>query len=123
MAENERNNSKIQKIPRYLFLCGHGAKRSPTAARIGQKIADRQDKNVDISFGGIHYASQDIEIMRSYWASFDVIFALDRYVESKLVTYYEVPRDKIVNLDISDNYERDDLEMVETLEEKLKGLI
>lgn len=108
---------------KYLILGDHSENRVLIALRVAQKIADRAEKEIDFYRNGIHDLEQNVDIMRPYWLGFDKIMALDKHIQSKLLTYYEVEENKVVCLNVSENQEREDRELIETLEERLRNLI
>ena len=106
-------------MARYLFLCGEGVKRSPTAAAVARRLALARGVQIETEYGGINYVSA--EAAPGLRARFDRFVVMERYMADRLAALGIEP-ERIVCLDIPDRYERGAPELVAMLEERLAAL-
>jgi predicted protein tyrosine phosphatase len=115
----------------YLFACLANRQRSPTAQRVFQEmliesgykvwnVNAMKDADFEVCSAGT-YADEDANDMTSDLGErMDVIFAMSESILEDLVRNFEVPRKKIINLDIPDIYPRNDPNLVKILKNKLR---
>ena len=105
---------------RYLFLCGEGWKRSPTAVTVARELAARRGLSIEAESGGIAHLRP--EAVPHLLKRYDAFVVMERYMQDELVRR-GVPRTSIVCLGIPDRYERNDQELVKILEKKLATVV
>ncbi len=102
----------------YLFVCYANMERSPTAEVVCRRIATENGLDIEASSAGIsHGAYRPLTKRMADLA--DKIFVMEPNMEREMVEKYGQNPAKIVCLNIPDIYERDDPELVWTLEQKL----
>jgi len=107
----------------YLFLCHHGAKRSPTAASVAREIAEARGLDIEMNYGAadaIH--SGNAEYMTKHLARYEKIIVMQKDIAKKLGGL-GIEKSRIFCLNIGDNYERQDEQLRKILREKLDDLI
>jgi len=123
-----------------LFVCASNLNRSHRAAEVFGELAKKAGYKVTVESAGIkafpnmepsyllgaYGVSQSTQITREMASKTDKLIVLDQLVEANLIKLFEVPREKIINLEIPDIYSKlaDNLtELYDPLEEKLEPLI
>jgi len=102
----------------YLFVCYANMDRSPTAEAVCRRIASENGLDIQVSSAGTsHGANRPVTKRIADLA--DRIFVMEPHMVREMVVEYGQNPAKIVCLDISDIYERDEPELVWTLEQKL----
>ncbi len=106
-------------MKKVLFLCSKNRLRSPTAEAIFSNVDDWEVYSAGISNDAeVHVSSEDIE-----WADF--IFVMEKAHKKKLSSKFgHVIKDqKVISLDIPDEYEYMDKKLIEILQSKVPGLV
>ena len=106
-------------MKKVLFLCSKNKLRSPTAEAIFSNVDDWEVYSAGISNDAEVYVSvEDIE-----WADF--IFVKEKAHKKKLSSKFgRVIKDqKVISLDIPDDYEYMDEKLIEILQSKVPGLV
>ncbi len=96
----------------YLFVCHANADRSPTAEAVCRKIAADNDLEIEASSAGVSRGANR-PVTKEMADLADKIFVMEMVEE-----YGQNPA-KVICLDILDIYERNEPELVRTLEQKL----
>lgn len=127
--DNSNKVSLIEGFMKYLFICKSGIDRSPTAMDVMDELAQKNRLDIEASrraLDSITFYSD--EFLRGYFELFDVVFVMEKSMgERVLRTGYG--DDRVVCLNIEDNYYRGQAHLVHTLEGlltdylKKKGLI
>jgi predicted protein tyrosine phosphatase len=101
-----------------LFVCYANVDRSPTAETVCRRIAAENGLDIEArSAGTSHGANRPVTKKMADLA--DKIFVMERGMVSEMVEKYGQNPAKVICLDIPDIYERDEPELVRTLEQKL----
>ena len=106
-------------MKKVLFLCNKNKLRSPTAEAIFSNVDDWEVYSAGISNDAeVHVSVEDIE-----WADF--IFVMEKSHKKKLSSKFgRVIKDqKVISLDIPDDYEYMDEKLIEILQSKVPGLV
>ena len=102
----------------YLFVCYANVDRSPTAEVVCRRIAAENSLDIEVSSAGTSDGA--IRPVTKRMADLaDKIFVMEAYMATEMVVGYGQNPAKIVCLDIPDVYERDELELVRLLQQKL----
>jgi len=102
----------------YLFVCYANVDRSPTAEAVCRSIAVENGLEIEASSAGTSRGA--IRPVTKHIADLaDMIFVMERGMVTEMVEEYGQDPAKILCLDILDTYERDEPELVGTLEHKL----
>ena len=102
----------------YLFVCYANVDRSPTAEVVCRRIAAENGLDIEASSAGTsHGANRPVTKHMADLA--DKIFVMEREMLTTMLEQYGQNPAKVVCLDIPDIYERDEPELVWTLEQKL----
>jgi predicted protein tyrosine phosphatase len=108
----------------YLFICDYGVRRSPTAAMVARDLASKKGTKINADSGTIDLPfSGTKEQLGKYFNRYDFVFAMDERIANKLESRLGIEKDKIINLDIEDNYEAYSDELITILRNKLKRYI
>ena len=118
----------------YVFVCHANRQRSPTGQRVfedmllekGYNVWNRNalfDADYEVISAGTYADENANEMREELGQQAEIVFAMSSPILEDLVTNFNVPRQKIVNLDIPDVYERDSPDLVEILREKLQQYI
>ena len=120
----------------YLFVCRANWQRSPTAERVFQEMLVEAgykvwgvnsfiDSDYEVCSTGINSSDNDssAEMSSELGERMNVIFTMEEQILEELVRSYNVPREKMVNLDIPDNYERNESALVNILRDKLRPYV
>ncbi len=127
----------MKKPTRYLFVCRFNQNRSKTGEAVfrkmleekGFKVGSLEDKTgYDYYAGAAGMECQNTEHSKKYTQelgdSVDFVFAADRQIDMQLELYLTVPRKKLANLRIPDNYNitypDEKAELEEILRDKLE---
>ena len=102
----------------YLFVCYGNMERSPTAEAVCQRIASENGLDIEASSAGTSDRA-DRPVTKRMADLADKIFVMEPSMVMEMVEEYGQNPGKIVCLDIPDIYERDEPELVRTLEQKL----
>jgi predicted protein tyrosine phosphatase len=111
-------------MERYLFICSGGKNRSPGAVYIAKSIAKRRDKVIEADYGAI-----DIEIpvekerVAKHFEKYTKVFIMEESMRAKVIQKLGIANDRIINLDVPDNYENGDKALVDILERKIEKFI
>ena len=106
-------------MKKVLFLCSKNKLRSPTAEAIFSNVDGWEVYSAGISNDAeVHVSAEDIE-----WADF--IFVMEKTHKKKLSSKFgRVIKDqKVISLDIPDDYEYMDEKLIEILQSKVPGLV
>tara|TARA_B100001063_G_scaffold20462_1_gene15752 strand:+ start:116 stop:439 length:324 start_codon:yes stop_codon:yes gene_type:complete len=106
-------------MKKLLFLCSKNKLRSPTAEAIFSSVEGWEVYSAGISNDAVtHVSVEDIE-----WA--DIIFVMEKSHKKKLSNKFgRVIKDqKIISLDIPDDYEYMDEKLIEILQSKVPVLV
>ncbi len=106
-------------MKKVLFLCSKNKLRSPTAEAIFSNVEGWEVYSAGISNDAeVHVSVEDIE-----WA--DIIFVMEKAHKKKLSSKFgRVIKDqKVISLDIPDDYEYMDEKLIEILQSKVPGLV
>ncbi len=112
---------------KYLFVCEGNADRSPTAARICREMANERGLELEVQSSGLKVEGGR-QLTREMAESADKIFVMEDYMVREVVQDYCQAEEKIVCLNVRDDYdtaypqERERLEQIfrEKLEYYLK---
>lgn len=109
-------------MKKYLFVCYANKNRSPTAEYVCNEIA--KEKGLEIKANSAGYCADDDcnELSEFLLETSDKIFLMEENMIKILERNYEtkIPKDKIVVLDIPDEYQRGQPELVNILRYKLE---
>jgi len=106
-------------MKKVLFLCSKNKLRSPTAEAIFSNVEGWEVYSAGISNDAeVHVSVEDIE-----WA--DIIFVMEKAHKKKLSSKFgRVIKDqKVISLDIPDDYEYMDEKLIGILQSKVPGLV
>ena len=106
-------------MKKILFLCSKNKRRSPTAEAIFSNVEGWEVYSAGISNDAeVHVSVEDIE-----WA--DIIFVMEKTHKNKLSSKFRgvIKDQKVISLDIPDNYEYMDEKLIEILQSKVPGLV
>tara|TARA_B100000780_G_C21052043_1_gene422516 strand:+ start:65 stop:388 length:324 start_codon:yes stop_codon:yes gene_type:complete len=101
------------------FLCSKNKLRSPTAEAIFSNVEGWKVYSAGISNDAeVHVSVEDIE-----WA--DIIFVMEKTHKNKLSSKFRrvIKDQKVISLDIPDDYEYMDEKLIEILQSKVPGLV
>ncbi len=98
---------------RILFVCTGNIARSPTA----EKLFTGREKFEVISAGTWIRARKKVTINLIDWS--DIIFVMENYHKKAILNLKPTAKNKIIVLNISDRYFRDDPELIKILKLKL----
>lgn len=102
----------------YLFVCYANADRSPTAEAVCRKIAADNGLEIEASSAGVSRGANR-PVTKEMADLADKIFVMERGMVMEMVEEYGQNPAKVVCLNIPDIYERNEPELVRTLEQKL----
>ncbi len=102
----------------YLFVCYANADRSPTAEAVCRKIAAENGLEIMASSGGVSRGANR-PVTKDMADLADKIFVMEPDMVTEMVEEYGQNPAKVVCLNIADIYERNEPELVRTLEQKL----
>jgi len=102
----------------YLFVCYANVDRSPTAEAVCRKIAADNGLEIEASSAGVSRGANR-PVTKEMADLADKIFVMERGMVMEMVEEYGQNPAKVVCLDILDIYERNEPELVKTLEQKL----
>ena len=95
-------------LPEYMAVCSMGYNRSPTCAEKFREMA-KEDRGLDIEVGFMGLDIEESELgethTRTVLNNVKIIFAMDERLKSKVVHKYHIRESRVVNLDISDDYD------------------
>jgi len=106
-------------VKKVLFLCSKNKLRSPTAEAIFSNVDDWEVYSAGVSNDSeVHVSLEDIE-----WA--DYIFVMEKAHKKKLSSKFgrAIKDQKVISLDIPDDYEYMDEKLVEILQSKVPSLV
>jgi len=106
-------------MKKVFFLCSKNKRRSPTAEAIFSNVEGWEVYSAGISNDAeVHVSVEDIE-----WA--DIIFVMEKTHKNKLSSKFRgvIKDQKVISLDIPDNYEYMDEKLIEILQSKVPGLV
>jgi predicted protein tyrosine phosphatase len=106
-------------MKKVLFLCSKNKLRSPTAEAIFSNVEGWEVYSAGISNDAeTHVSVEDIE-----WA--DIIFVMENAHKKKLSNKFGrvIKKQKVISLDIPDDYEYMDEKLIEILQSKVPGLV
>ncbi len=92
---------------KYTFICNYGKNRSPTAARVSEELAQERDVQIKADFLALYpeeseaYEQKEAEKLKQS----DRIFVMTPEIGETVMKRYHVPKDKIICLEIEDNYD------------------
>lgn len=104
-------------MKKYLFLCAVGQNRSPTAARVAKEIAREKDLELEASYGGYDFLEEN-KVSREHFDNYDLIVVMEDYMKKGLIEL-GIQKKKIRNLEIPDEYNRNDPVLVNILRNSL----
>jgi len=88
---------------RYLCICSMGRNRSPTAVEVLYELAEERKTEVYAEHYGIrnkkHYMTS------SRVESFDYVLVMDILTKWEVENACDIPEDRVVNLNVPDNYD------------------
>ena len=117
-AYDDDEGVKMPERLHYLFVCYANMERSPTAEAVCRRIAAENGLSTETSSAGTsHGANRPVTKRIADLA--DKIFVMERGMLTTMLQKYGQNPAKVVCLDIPDIYERDEPELVWTLEQKL----
>ncbi len=97
-----------------LFICNANLQRSPTAEELFR------EKGYETKSVGIHpLAETQISQQALDWAN--KIYVMEEFQKQFLLKNFNISENKIMNLNISDIYERNSPELKKILEDKIKN--
>ena len=102
-------------MPNILFLCSKNRLRSPTAEAIFSSVEGWSVYSAGVSHDAkVHLSSEDIQ-----WA--DYVFVMERTHKKKLSALFgsHIKHQKVISLDIPDDYEYMDEKLIAILQEKV----
>ena len=102
----------------YLFVCYANMERSPTAEAVCRRIAAENGLDIEASSAGTSDGAYR-PLTKRIADLADKIFVMEEHMGREMVEEFGENPAKIICLDIPDIYERDDPELVWTLEQKL----
>lgn len=106
-------------MKKVLFLCSKNKLRSPTAEAIFSDVEGWEVYSAGISNDAeVHVSTEDLE-----WA--DYIFVMEKTHKKKLKNKFaqSIKDQKVISLDIPDNYQYMDEKLIEILRSKVPGLV
>jgi predicted protein tyrosine phosphatase len=102
----------------YLFVCYANVDRSPTAEAVCRRIATENGLDLEASSAGTSRGANR-PVTKHLADLADKIFVMERGMVREMILEYGQNPAKIICLDIPDVYERDEPELVRTLEQRL----
>lgn len=132
IRKNKVYQRRLEEIPKEILFVCHGHKeRSPTAERIFCGLVHKagyrifgidgfENYEVRIDSAGIRAWEEGRQLTTEISCISDIIFAMDPYIECCLIDEFRQPRNKIINLNIKDQYRTGDLDLIEILNKRLK---
>ncbi len=106
-------------MKKILFLCSKNKLRSPTAEAIFSNVEGWEVYSAGVSNDAeVHVSLEDIE-----WA--DYIFVMEKAHKNKLSSKYgsAIKNQKVISLDIPDDYEYMDEKLINILQSKVPALV
>jgi predicted protein tyrosine phosphatase len=90
----------------YMFICDCGVNRSPAGARVFRQMAEESGKRITTDFMGfgIPESRAGERIVGKVLQSTRKVFVMDDSRRKEVINTYGVPEEKVVNLDIPDEY-------------------
>jgi predicted protein tyrosine phosphatase len=109
-------------MEKYLFVCLSNENRSPTAESVCKRIIKEKGLEIQVSSAGIdpQEDSNANPLSDFLIQSCDVLFVMESCMTKTIKESYTSKPKRIVNLDIKDNYRRDDPELIYLLNLKLE---
>ncbi len=111
--------NKLKTKKHVLFICSKNKLRSPTAEAIFSDVTDWEVYSAGVSHDAeVHVSAEDIE-----WA--DYIFVMEKAHKKKLAQKFGklINYQKVVSLDIPDDFEYMDERLIELLQAKVPPLV
>lgn len=105
---------------KYLFVCGAGVDRSPTAAFVAKQIANRKGLEIEAGSLGLRLVLQNPEFKPEF-EKYYKFFVMEGWMAEKIRE--RGYNGEIVCLDVDDNYDRGESELIELFKRKLEGLV
>jgi predicted protein tyrosine phosphatase len=102
----------------YLFVCYANMDRSPTAEAVCRRIAAENGLDIEASSAGTSRGANR-PVTKEMADLADKIFVMEPRMATEMVEKYGQNPGKVICLDILDLYERDEPELVRTLEQRL----
>tara|TARA_Y100000310_G_C20269859_1_gene617519 strand:+ start:152 stop:511 length:360 start_codon:yes stop_codon:yes gene_type:complete len=92
---------------KYMFICDEGINRSPTGSRIAREMAEEKGIDLETDFMRLYpedsLAQEQRE--REKLKGFDRIFVMTTEMRDVVAQRYKIRGDKVVVLDIEDDYD------------------
>jgi predicted protein tyrosine phosphatase len=118
LAYDDDEGVKMPERLHYLFVCYANMERSPTAEAVCRRIAAENGLDIQASSAGTSDGAYR-PLTKRIADLADKIFVMEPHMVREMVEEFGQNPAKIICLDIPDMYERDDPELVRTLEQKL----
>jgi predicted protein tyrosine phosphatase len=94
---------------RYLFICGGGLKRSPTAASVAREIAKEKGIDIIADSGAIDVSIGSMsDATRERFKQYDKVVVMEPYMVEKFEKSFSVGRSRMHCLNIPNNYITDE---------------
>lgn len=92
--------------PEYIFICDCGVNRSPTGARVFREMALERGERIKTDFMGfgIPESPNGERVVGEILQATKKVFVMDSKRKDEVISKYEVPKERVVNLDIPDDY-------------------
>jgi predicted protein tyrosine phosphatase len=108
-----------QSYTNYLFVCLANMNRSPTAEAVFQGLVRKKGSNINILSAGLSGLAVR-PLTKELVEKADLIFVMEDYMKHELQSAFSIDSGKIIVLDISDVYDRDDPVLVKILRDMLE---
>jgi predicted protein tyrosine phosphatase len=94
------------KIKNYLFVCKHNFTRSKYAAEFFRGFLDGEKKKGNVYSVGTGFISHFLgkRVNKKILSKMDLVFVMEKYMKDLIVKNFEFDKNKIVVLNIKDNY-------------------
>jgi len=107
----------------YLFLCSRGIDRSTTAAEVARKIILGKELDIETISDAFDDLEENHENLMEYLARFSRFYVMEEYMQKGLIDKYGIDKNKVVCLNIDDDYRRDKPEDKSKLETILENIL
>lgn len=109
----------------YLFVCKHNFTRSKYCAEFFRGFLKEKKNPSNVYSAGISFSSLILgrRINKKRLKRMDLIFVMEKYMKDYLIKYFDVKNEKIIVLNIPDNYGFLRLKNIDDLDKRLERFL